>query len=108
MGGIWRWRIWGGEIWDANKEVNNWNYGNLNDRTWESATIYTPALKLSAQRVETNALFDEIQPISIETRNDGSYRVDMGVNFAGWTRIRLKGNPGDTISMLFPKGSRTI
>ncbi len=92
---------YGGEIWDANKEVNNWNYGNLNDRTWESATIYTPALKLSAQRVETNALFDEIQPISIETRNDGSYRVDMGVNFAGWTRIRLKGNPGDTISMLF-------
>lgn len=97
---------YGGEIWDANKEEYYWNSENFNDTKWKSATAYTPALKLSAQRVETNALFDEIQPINIEARHDGSYRVDMGVNFAGWTQIRLKGNPGDTIHMLFSERER--
>ena len=92
---------YGGEIWDANKEIENWNQPNYNDQSWQRATVYTPSLKLSAQRAETNALFDEIKPIAIENRADGSYRVDMGVNFAGWTQIKVNGNPGDTVRFLF-------
>ena len=92
---------YGGEIWDANREINNWNQPNYHDQSWQKATVYTPKLELSAQRVETNKLFREIQPVSIEKRSDGSYRVDMGVNFAGWTQIHVKGNPGDTIHFLF-------
>lgn len=92
---------YGGEIWDANKEINGWNLTTFNDQAWQNATVYTPSLKLSAQRVETNTLFDEIQPVAIEKRTDGSFRVDMGVNFAGWTQININGNPGDTIRFLF-------
>lgn len=92
---------YGGEIWDARKEVKGWNLTTLDDHNWKKATVYTPALELSAQQVETNKLMDEIHPISIESRPDGTYRVDMGVNFAGWTRISLQGNPGDTIRFLF-------
>ena len=92
---------YGGEIWDANREINNWNQPNYHDQSWQKATVYAPKLKLSAQRVETNKLFREIQPVSIEKRSDGSYRVDMGVNFAGWTQIHVKGNPGDTVHFLF-------
>jgi alpha-L-rhamnosidase len=92
---------YGGEIWDANREIDGWDQPNYNDQSWQKATVYTPKLKLSAQRVETNKLFREIQPISIEKRSDGSYRVDMGVNFAGWTQIHVKGNPGDTVRFLF-------
>jgi len=92
---------YGGEIWDANQEIEGWNLSTLNDRTWKNATVYSPALKLSAQRVETNTLHDERQPVAIESLPDGSYRVDMGVNFAGWTQIHVKGNPGDTIRFLF-------
>lgn len=92
---------YGGEIWDANKEIDNWNLENYNDQIWNKATVYTPSLKLSAQHVETNALFDEIESVAIESRPDGSYRVDMGVNFAGWTQIDVNGNPGDTTRFLF-------
>ncbi len=92
---------YGGEIWDANKEIDDWNLENYNDQTWSRAIVYTPSLKLSAQRAETNTLFDEIRPIAIEKRTDGSYRVDMGVNFAGWTQIDVNGNPGDTIRFLY-------
>ncbi|WP_332457378.1 family 78 glycoside hydrolase catalytic domain [Petrimonas sp.] len=92
---------YGGEIWDANKEIDNWNLSTYNDLAWNKATVYTPALKLSAQRVETNAPFDEINPVEIVSRPDGTYRVDMGVNFAGWTRINVNGNPGDTVRFQF-------
>lgn len=92
---------YGGEIWDARSEVEDWNLASLDDRGWQNATVHTPNLKLSAQMVETNALFDEIYPVEIESRPDGTYRIDMGVNFAGWTQIPVKGNPGDTIRFLF-------
>ncbi len=92
---------YGGEIWDANKEIKGWNLVTLNDSDWKNATIHTPALKLSAQQVETNSLFDEIDPVAVESRPDGAYRVDMGVNFAGWTRISVQGSPGDSIRFMF-------
>lgn len=92
---------YGGEIWDANKEIDEWNLPSYSDELWNNATIYHPSLTLTAQRVETNTLFDEIKPIKIESRPDGTYRVDMGVNFAGWTQIAVSGNPGDTIRFLF-------
>lgn len=92
---------YGGEIWDARKEIKEWNLARFNEGDWQDATIYTPALTLSAQQVETNTLFDEIHPVAIESRPDGTYRVDMGVNFAGWTQISVKGNPGDSIRFLF-------
>lgn len=92
---------YGGEIWDENKEVKGWNDASLDDSNWKNASLYTPSLKLSAQKVENNLLYDELHPIAIDARPDGTYRVDMGVNFAGWTQIVVNGNPGDTIQFLF-------
>ena len=92
---------YGGEIWDAGKEISGWNLPTLDDRNWQQATVYTPALKISAQQVEPNIGLDEIQPVAVESLPDGSWRVDMGVNYAGWTRIPVKGSPGDTIHFLF-------
>ena len=91
---------YGGEIWDANKEIKNWNTISLDDRDWKKAIVYHPRLTLSAQQVETNRLY-EVPPAGVEKRSDGSYRVDMGVNFAGWVQIAVKGNPGDTVRFLF-------
>src|SRR5690554_2474765 len=92
---------YGGEFWNANNEVDNWNLANYDDSNWQNATVINPSLTLSAQQVEPNRLFSEIKPVGIEGRPDGSYRVDMGVNFAGWTKIDVKGNPGDTIRFQF-------
>lgn len=104
--GNWSFRNFGGEIWDANKEIPNWNTTSLDDEAWDAATVYSPDLKLSAQQVETNTLFDEIHPVKIEKRNNYTFRIDMGVNFAGWTQIKVKGRPGDTIQFLFSERSQ--
>ncbi len=98
---IWDFGKMGGEIWDANKEIPDWNKPAYDDSNWSSVEIYTPRLALSAQTVEPNRLYDEIRPVAIEERPDGSFRVDMGVNFAGWTEIKVKGNQGDRIDFFF-------
>jgi alpha-L-rhamnosidase len=56
---------------------------------------------LTAQMVEPNRKFYDIRPVSIEKRNDSVFRVDMGVNFAGWTEIKVKGQPGQRVDFLF-------
>lgn len=88
---------YGGEIYDANEETVNWNNTLLDDSSWANATVYSPSLNLSAQKVETNKLFEEIHPISINELPDGSFKVNMGINFAGWMQADVKGEPGDTI-----------
>ncbi len=99
--GTWNAGNMGGEFWDAGKEDKTWNTLACNETSWAAATEYHPALRLSAQQVEGNRLFDEIRPVSIEEQKNGQYRVDMGVNFAGWTEVKVNGNPGDKIEFLY-------
>ncbi len=99
--GTWEMRNYGGEIYDANKEVGNWNTVEYDDSSWAPSVIYNPRLRLSSQNVEANELFEEINPVGIEQRADGSYRVDMGVNFAGWSQVNVQGEQGDTIRFLY-------
>ncbi len=99
--GVWDFGKMGGELWDARKEMDNWNTIDCDEKSWTQAVVYKPKLILSAQQVEPNRLFEEIKAVSIESRSDGSYRVDMGVNFAGWTSVNVSGKPGDRIDFLY-------
>lgn len=99
--GKWEFGQMGGELWDANQELPDWNLQSCDETNWKGATVYAPRLLLTAQMVEPNRLFGEIHPVSVEERPDGSFRVDMGVNFAGWTEIKLKGLPGQRVDMFF-------
>ena len=96
--GAWDFNRMGGELWDANKEVKDWNTIACDESTWKKVTVYYPSLLLSAQMVEPNKVLNEIKPAAIEARPDGSYRVDMGVNFAGWTSVKVSGAPGALIT----------
>lgn len=99
--GKWDFRNMGGEIWDARQEIRDWNEETCDEVGWKAATEYATKLTLSAQLVEGNRLCDEIRPVSVAAQPDGSYRVDMGVNFAGWTEVKLNGKEGDTIRFLY-------
>jgi alpha-L-rhamnosidase len=99
--GTWDFGKMGGELYDANKNIPNWNLPNTDESIWQPAVVYKPDLVLSAQQVEPNKVFDDIKPVAIVARPDGTYRVDMGVNFAGWTSVNVAGNPGDKIEFLY-------
>lgn len=99
--GHWGMRSMGGELWDAGREIPDWNLLSYDDSGWKQAAVYFPDLIVSAQNTYPNRKKDEIHPVAIEEREDGSYRVDMGVNFAGWMEMKVTGNPGDRIDFIW-------
>ncbi len=99
--GHWGMGSMGGELWDAGKEIPGWNLLSYDDSAWKQAAEYAPELEISAQNTHANRLFDEITPVAVEEMPDGSYRVDMGVNFAGWTEFKVRGAPGDRIDLFW-------
>ncbi len=99
--GSWDFGSFAGELIDENRKNPNWNQAGFDDSEWKNATVYEPHIALSAAMCEPNRLFDEIKAVGIEKRDDGSYRVDMGVNFAGWMEMRVHGEPGSRIDFHF-------
>ncbi len=97
LSGAWTFGNFGGEHYDADLEDPNWNKLDYDDSAWKNATEFAPKLELTAQVTPANVLAAPIKPIAIEKKADGVYRVDMGVNFAGWTSFKVKGKPGTTI-----------
>lgn len=101
-GPIIRNNVYLGEIYDASQEISNWSTPIYNDKLWKSALVTVgPGGKLQKtffpfiQQIETK------KPINIIALKNNKYMVDMGVNFTGTFKIRLRGQKGDTIHFCF-------
>jgi alpha-L-rhamnosidase len=101
MLGVWMFMNFGGEYYDANKELPNWCSVDLDDSDWKNAKVYHPSLTLSAEMVEPNRRIKKIEPAAVRKLDDGNYRIDMGVNFVGFVEIDLKGEQGDIIEFQY-------
>lgn len=99
--GVWEFMHFGGEQWDASKEVDDWNTIDYDDSDWNAVTLYNPNITVSAEMVEPNRLISEVEPVSIKKVTDEVYRVDMGVNFSGWIEIDVSGKPGKRIEFQY-------
>lgn len=99
--GSWDFRNMGGEQWDDRKREEMWCHVSYDDAEWMNVEAHSLDLELSAQKVEGNKKLLEIKPVAIEERADGTYRIDMGTNFAGWTEVKVKGKEGQEIEFLY-------
>jgi alpha-L-rhamnosidase len=99
--GFWDAHGFGGEQYDANRELTNWCEAVLEDSNWKNAATFHPNLLLSADKTEPNRRFGEIKPVAVAETANGDYRVDMGVNYAGWFEMELIGQPGDRVEFQF-------
>ena len=91
-----------GEIYDARREMPGWNRSGFNDSNW--SPIVTGA--------KTNSLLEaypgdpvrntlELPTLELTEPEAGSYVFDLGQNFSGWIRLKVKGNAGDKVVMHF-------
>ena len=96
--GAWTFGGFGGEHVEASQVDPNWNKIDFDDSAWKTATEFAPKLEISAQATPINVLTAPIKPISVEKKGDNVWRVDMGVTFAGFTRVKLHGKPNQTIN----------
>jgi hypothetical protein len=101
------WVFWnfGGESYDASKELPLWNSAQLDDSTWATAAIFAPKVQLSAEIVEPNRRLETLEPVEIASPSPGVFRVDMGRNYAGWFEIHMKGSPGQRVTFQFAERS---
>ncbi len=106
--GTWMFMNFGGEYYDAGSELPNWCSADLDDSDWKPATVYHPRLTLSAEMVEPNRRIRKIEPVAIEQVEGEGYRVDMGVNFAGFVELDVKGQPGDIVELQFSEDQKKL
>lgn len=91
-----------GEIYDANLDHPGWMQSGFEDSSWASVVVSdTITALIESHPGEAVKAVEEIHPKDIFQLPSGQYIVDMGQNFSGWARIRIKGNSGDSITMRF-------
>ncbi len=91
-----------GEVYDGRKEITDWYLPDFNDIEWH-ASLQNDGPGGILQK----AFFPPVQvtgivaPVSVKSGSGGRQIVDMGVNFTGVYRIRLRGEKGDTVVFRF-------
>lgn len=106
--GYWEAHHFGGERYDATREIPGWNDTGFDDSGWAAAKVYAPAVTVSADRTEPNRRMKEIRPVAVHEVSPGVYRVDMGVNYTGWFEMRLEGEPGDSVLFEFAEKEKSV
>lgn len=106
--GTWDFKSFGGELYDARAELPDWARPELDDSRWTPATVYAPALAVSADCAEPNTLGEELRAVDVR-QESGSARIDLGRNYAGWLEVPLSAAPGTRIDLQFSeRAERTI
>ncbi|WP_396600624.1 family 78 glycoside hydrolase catalytic domain [Algibacter sp. R77976] len=94
-------------VFDNNKAeevgISNVNLGPKGAIVVPSTDANPPTSKitatLSAQMVEPQVKYKEINPIDVQKDNKGNYVVDMGENYTGYFEMNLhNGKEGDTVT----------
>jgi alpha-L-rhamnosidase len=95
-------QIYAGETYDARREKAGWNKANFNDSDWKPAAIAeAPMLALTAQPDSPIQVIDTIQPKTVTPSKNGAFVFDMGQNMVGWVRLKVKGAPGQKVTLRF-------
>ncbi|MEA1888080.1 MAG: family 78 glycoside hydrolase catalytic domain, partial [Bacteroidota bacterium] len=101
-GPIIRNNVYLGEIYDARREIEGWDQPGFDDSSWKEAKVSNgPGGKLEKAFFPPVRITERIKPENIYSPSKGVYIADMGVNFTGVYRIKLKGTEGDTITFRF-------
>ena len=106
----WKWKdgpvtfnnIYAGEIYDANLEVADWCKVGSDDNGWKPVkypTIFPP--KIVEQLVEPIKKMEVILAKRILFPSKNICVFDFGQNFAGWARLKIKGQKGQKITLRF-------
>ena len=110
-GPILRNSVYLGEVYDARKEQRGWDRPGFDDSGWQPAVSATEALgPLRAQTAPPIRVTRVLKPVKLTEPKPGVWIFDLGQNFAGWVRLRVRGPAGTRVSLrsgelLYPDGT---
>lgn len=91
-----------GEKYDARLEQNGWNKAGFNDSDWLPAVkTEAPGGKLVIENQPPIRITRIIKPVKITQPKKGVYIFDMGQNFAGCARLKVKGPAGTKVQLRY-------
>ncbi|MGC4036691.1 MAG: family 78 glycoside hydrolase catalytic domain [Chitinophagaceae bacterium] len=102
QGPVVRNNVYLGEVYDARLEENAWNGTGVVSSDWKNAVNADgPSGKLSAQMQPPVRVTKTIMPVKITEPKADTFIVDMGQNFAGVVRIKVKGPSGTAVHLRY-------
>ena len=87
---------YGGEDYDARKEVGKWDAASIERSNWSKAALIDPPKgKLKARKHLPIEVVETLVPATVKSIGGGKYLVDMGRNSAGFIEILLENTTSD-------------
>lgn len=101
-GPILRNNLYLGEVYDARREVPLWDRPGFDDAAWSTVALATePVGPLQAEMAPPIRVTRNLKPIGRTEPKPGLFIFDMGQNFAGWARLKVRGPAGTTVKLRF-------
>ena len=94
--------IYNGETYDARREQSGWTSAGYDDHDWAPiALVDPPSSRLQAPESPPVRRVRELKPVGIRRAAAGETIFDLGQNFTGWARLKVRGPAGTTVTMRF-------
>lgn len=89
-----------GEFYTAQLETPGWDRPGFDESAWRTAGVVDEFTgELVAQTNEPIRVTRETAPISVTEAAPRVYVFDMGQNFAGWCRLKMRGKAGEMATL---------
>lgn len=91
-----------GEEYDATKEMPGWSKPGFNAASWLPVQLVSkPGELLVAQMNNNIRVMDTVKALQVKEIKPGVFIYDMGQNFVGWVRLKVKGASGTQVALRF-------
>ena len=101
-GPILRNNVYLGEVYDARRETPFWDRPDFDETTWRQAAPAAGAVgHLRPQMQPPIRVTGRLKPVARTEPKAGVFIFDMGQNFAGWARLRVRGPAGAAVRLRY-------
>jgi alpha-L-rhamnosidase len=100
--------IYGGEDYDARKEIAEWDKPGFQDSAWTPVVILAGSGgKLTTRSAPPIVIKEEFRPVKITQPRPGVFVYDLGQNFSGWPALSVSGPAGTTVKLITGEAMNT-
>lgn len=94
--------IYLGEHYDARAEIPDWNIAGIDVADWKSSSLAAgPEGKMVMQLQPAIKTTRVVKPVAIREVRPGIFVADMGQNFAGVVRLKVRGMAGTRVMLRY-------
>jgi alpha-L-rhamnosidase len=97
--GRWKNSDFGGDLIDDSGRDIAWTQSPVDGSQWNPVDVVDCSLELSSDFLEPNRLLRKRKALSVRKTGERSYQFRMDSIYTGWMEVRLRGEPGQRISI---------